>query len=44
MKKSSDVGMDGRRDPITSRRLDELLCEAEILIAEVTSNHAQIAR
>lgn len=38
------VVIDGSRDPIASHRLDELISEAEIEIAIVTSDHARIAR
>lgn len=38
------VVIDGSRDPIASHRLDELISEAEIEIAVVTSDHARIAR
>jgi ribonuclease VapC len=36
--------IDGSRDPIASRRFDELLREAEVAIEAVTENQARIAR
>lgn len=36
--------IDGARDPVISRRLDELLAEAEIEIMPVTGSQARIAR
>jgi ribonuclease VapC len=36
--------IDGSRSPIASRRLDDLLREAEIVIEPVTEQQAQIAR
>jgi ribonuclease VapC len=36
--------IDGSRSPIASRRLDDLLREAEIVIEPVTEQHAQTAR
>lgn len=36
--------IDGGRDPIASRRFDELLREAEVTIEPVTENQARIAR
>lgn len=36
--------IDGVRDPVVSRRLDELLGEAEIEISPVTEEQARIAR
>src|SRR5580704_16510632 len=36
--------IDGSRDPIASRRFDELLREAEVVIEPVTENQARIAR
>ena len=38
------VVTDGRRDPVLSRRLDELLEDLEVTIAPVTEEHARIAR
>ena len=38
------VVIDGRRDPIASRRLDELLREAEIAIEPVDERQTHIAR
>jgi ribonuclease VapC len=36
--------IDGSRDPIASRRFDELVIEAELQIEPVTEAHARIAR
>lgn len=36
--------VDGSRDPVASRRFDDFLREAEILIEPVTAEQAQIAR
>jgi ribonuclease VapC len=36
--------IDGSRDPIASRRFDELLREAQIIIEPVTEDQARIAR
>ena len=36
--------IDGSRDPIASRRFDELLREADLSIESVTENQARIAR
>ncbi len=36
--------IDGSRDPIASRRFDELLREAEVAIEPVTENQARMAR
>lgn len=36
--------IDGSHDPVASRRLDDLLAEAEILIAPVTEEQARVAR
>lgn len=36
--------IDGSRDPIASRRFDDLLREAEMVIEPVTENQARIAR
>ena len=38
------VVIDGSRDPIASRRFDELVHEAELQIEPVTEAHARIAR
>jgi ribonuclease VapC len=38
------VVIDGSRDPIASRRFDELVLEAELQIEPVTEAHAHIAR
>lgn len=38
------IVIDGSRDPIASRRLDELLNEAAIIIEPVTETQARIAR
>lgn len=38
------IVIDGSRDPIASRRLDDLLREAQISIAPVTETQARIAR
>ena len=38
------IVIDGSRSPIASRRLDDLLREAEIVIEPVTEQQAQIAR
>lgn len=38
------VVIDGSHDPIASRRLDQLLHEANVEIAEVTADQARIAR
>jgi ribonuclease VapC len=38
------IVIDGSRDPIASRRFDDLIREAEILIEPVTKAQAQIAR
>jgi ribonuclease VapC len=36
--------IDGSRDPVASRKLDDLLAEAEISIAPVTAAQAHLAR
>lgn len=36
--------VDGSRDPVASRRFDDFLREAEVLIEPVTADQAQIAR
>ncbi len=36
--------IDGSRDPVASRRLDDLIKEAQIVIAPVTEIQARIAR
>lgn|ERR1700732_1457531 len=38
------VVIDGSRDPIASRRFDELVREAELQVEPVTESHARIAR
>jgi ribonuclease VapC len=38
------VVIDGSRDPIASRRFDELVRESELQIEPVTETHARIAR
>lgn len=38
------VVIDGSRDPIASRRLDDLMREADIRIDSITEAHARIAR
>ena len=38
------IVIDGSRDPIASRRFDELVREAELQIEPVTEAHARIAR
>jgi ribonuclease VapC len=38
------IVIDGSRDPVASRRLDELLSDAQIAIANVTETQARIAR
>jgi ribonuclease VapC len=38
------VVIDGSRDPIASRRLDELIREAQIVIEPVTERQARLAR
>lgn len=38
------VVVDGNRDPVLSRRFDDLLTVAEIVIAPVTSEQAAVAR
>jgi ribonuclease VapC len=38
------IVIDGSRDPVASRRLDDLLREAHIAIAAVTEEQARIAR
>ena len=40
----SAIVIDGSRDPIASRRFDDLLREAEIVIQPVTEEQARIAR
>jgi ribonuclease VapC len=40
----ASVVIDGSRDPIASRRFDELVLEAELQIEPVTEAHARIAR
>lgn len=40
----SAVVVDGSRDPVASRRFDELVGEAELTIAPVTEAQAKIAR
>lgn len=36
--------IDGSRDPIASRRFDEVITKANVIIEPVTAEHAQIAR
>ncbi|MGB7731238.1 MAG: type II toxin-antitoxin system VapC family toxin [Candidatus Acidiferrum sp.] len=36
--------IDGSRDPVASRRFDELFREAQFVIAPVTANQARVAR
>jgi ribonuclease VapC len=38
------IVIDGSRDPIASRRLDEVIAKASITVEAVTAEHAQIAR
>jgi ribonuclease VapC len=38
------IVIDGSRDPVASRRLDEVIAKANIAIEAVTAEHAQIAR
>jgi ribonuclease VapC len=38
------IVIDGARDPIASRRLDEVIAKANIKIESVTEEHARIAR
>jgi ribonuclease VapC len=38
------IVIDGSRDPIASRRLDDLVAEAQLAIEAVTEAHARIAR
>lgn len=38
------VVIDGSRDPVASRRFDDLMSEADILVAPVTEKQARIAR
>jgi ribonuclease VapC len=38
------IVIDGSRDPVASRRLDEAIAKANISIESVTAEHAQIAR
>jgi ribonuclease VapC len=38
------IVIDGSRDPIASRRLDEVIAKAKIAIESVTAEHARIAR
>jgi ribonuclease VapC len=38
------IVIDGSRDPIASRRLDDLVREAQLVIEAVTAVHAKIAR
>ncbi len=38
------IVIDGSRDPIASRRLDDLLREAQIVVEAVTESQARIAR
>lgn len=38
------IVIDGSRDPIASRRLDDLLTEAQLVIEPVTESQARIAR
>ena len=38
------IVIDGVRNPILSRRLDELILDAEVMIAPVTERQARIAR
>ena len=40
----SAIVIDGGRDPVASRRLDELVAKAGIVIEEVTAEQAKIAR
>ena len=38
------IVIDGRRDPVASRRLDDLLQEAEVVIEPVDAEQARLAR
>jgi ribonuclease VapC len=38
------IVIDGARDPVASRRMDDWIAEAEIVIEPVTAEHARIAR
>lgn len=38
------IVIDGKRDPVASRRLDELIAEFEIEVIPFTAEHAQLAR
>src|SRR5215831_8268899 len=38
------IVIDGSRDPVASRRLDDIIAKASITIEAVTAGHAQIAR
>jgi ribonuclease VapC len=38
------IVIDGSRDPVASRRLDDIIAKASITIEAVTAEHAQIAR
>ncbi len=38
------IVVDGSRDPVLSRRLDELLSSAQLIVEPVTARHAEIAR
>lgn len=38
------IVMDGSRDPVASRRFDELLAAAQLMVEPVTSDQANIAR
>ena len=38
------IVIDGSRNPVASRRLDEVIAKASIAIEAVTAEHAQIAR
>ena len=38
------IVIDGSRDPVASRRLDDLVREAQLVIEAVTEAHARLAR
>jgi len=38
------IVVDGSRDPVLSRRLDELLSSAQLIVEPFTARHAEIAR
>ncbi|MFD2184032.1 type II toxin-antitoxin system VapC family toxin [Rhodoplanes azumiensis] len=40
----TSIVIDSARDPVASRRVDELLAEAAVVIEPVTEQHARIAR